>query len=64
MIMNHENIRMAEQEPAVNAKVEPSNVPEVIEERRKDVDGRVLCVNKYMVGRMLGKVCHLLHCND
>lgn len=31
------------------------NIPDIIEEKRKGIDGRVT-VNKYMKGRMLGKV--------
>lgn len=31
------------------------NVPDVVEERRKDVDGNYMTVNKYVKGNLLGK---------
>lgn len=55
--MNSENIRVVnEQDQNAIVKDESPNIPEIIEERRKDSDGRISCVNKYMKGRMLGKV--------
>jgi hypothetical protein len=59
MMMNCDNMRVAEKESNLVVKDDLA-IPEVIEERRKDVDGRVTCVNKYMKGRMLGKVLHKL----
>ena len=38
------------------ANKDDSNIPDIIEEKRKGIDGRIT-VNKYMKGRMLGKVC-------
>ena len=31
-------------------------IPDLIEERKKDVDGRVVVINRYLRGNLLGKV--------
>ncbi len=50
------------QRPAPSAsrkeKVPEIPIPEMIEERRKDSEGRVIS-NKYLRGKLLGKVCNL-----
>jgi hypothetical protein len=34
----------------------PDNIPDIIEERRKDSEGRIVS-NRYLRGKLLGKVC-------
>ena len=34
-------------------------IPDIIEERRKDAEGRIT-INKYFTGKLLGKVAHLV----
>lgn len=36
-------------------------IPEVVEEKRKDSNGRVVVINRYTRGNMLGKVSMLEH---
>ena len=45
-------------DPAVKEKTEI--LPDVIEERRKDGDGRIL-INKFATGKLLGKVNSIAH---
>ena len=35
-------------------------IPDLIEERRKDADGRVVVINRYLRGNLLGKVCLMI----
>ena len=45
--------------PMPSGQSEPSGDPcnEIIEEKRKDAEGRII-VNKYIKGKLLGKVCN------
>jgi len=43
--------------PMQNKKEDNSTpIPEIVEERRKDADGRYVVVNRYTRGKLLGKV--------
>ena len=45
----------AKMQPQQADKEPPLNIPEVIEEHRKDAEGKVT-VHRYMRGKLLGKV--------
>ena len=40
----------------VETKRDEAIIPEVVEEKRKDADGRIVVTNRYARGNLLGKV--------
>jgi hypothetical protein len=52
------NLQQHDAKEALKNQENAANIPEIIEERRRDSEGRTIN-NKYIRGKLLGKVNHI-----